>query len=170
EAVVAELLKLNVCDPACGSGHFLVAAARRIAKQVAAVQEGNPEPTVDAVRSAMHQVVAHCIYGMDLNPMGAELGNVSLRMVALEHGRPLNFRDTHSMHGNALIGATPRLLRDGIPDEAFKPIEGDDKKYARFLARTNKEERGGQIGLSGIGAGVVKDDRTAQARQLGRMA
>ncbi|HIY40740.1 MAG TPA: N-6 DNA methylase, partial [Candidatus Nocardiopsis merdipullorum] len=166
EAVVAELLKLNVCDPACGSGHFLVAAARRIAKQVAAVQEGNPEPTVDAVRSAMHQVVAHCIYGVDLNPMAVELAKVSLWMEALEPGRPLNFLDAHIKHGNALIGATPRLLRDGIPDEAFKPIEGDDKKYARFLARTNKEERGGQIGLFDIDDEVVKVDNTAHARRL----
>ena len=166
EAVVAELLKLNVCDPACGSGHFLVAAARRIAKKVAAVQEGNPEPTVETVRSAMHQVVAHCIYGVDLNPMAVELAKVSLWMEALEPGRPLNFLDAHIKHGNALIGATPRLLRDGIPDEAFKPIEGDDKKYARFLARTNKEERGGQIGLFDIDDEVVKVDNTAHARRL----
>lgn len=44
EAIVDELLSLTVCDPACGSGHFLVAAARRIAKRVAAVRESNPEP------------------------------------------------------------------------------------------------------------------------------
>ncbi len=166
EAVVAELLKLNVCDPACGSGHFLVAAARRIAKKVAAVREGNPEPTVDAVRGAMHEVVAHCIYGVDLNPMAVELAKVSLWLEALEPGKPLNFLDAHVKHGNALIGATPKLLRGGIPDEAFKPIEGDDKKYARFLAKTNKEERGGQIGLFDIDDEAVKVDNTVYARQL----
>ena len=166
EAIVAELLKLNVCDPACGSGHFLVAAARRIAKKVAAVREGNPEPTVDAVRGAMHEVVAHCIYGVDLNPMAVELAKVSLWLEALEPGKPLNFLDAHVKHGNALIGATPKLLRGGIPDEAFKPIEGDDKKYARFLAKTNKEERGGQIGLFDIDDEAVKVDNTVYARQL----
>ncbi|WP_150252490.1 Eco57I restriction-modification methylase domain-containing protein [Nocardiopsis deserti] len=166
EAVTAELLKLTVCDPACGSGHFLVAAARRIAKQVAAVREGNPEPTVDAVRSAMHEVVARCIYGVDLNPMAVELAKVSLWLEALEPGKPLNFLDAHVKHGNALIGTTPSLLKGGIPDEAFKPIEGDDKKYARFLAKTNKEERGGQAGLFDIDFESVKITNTALAQSL----
>lgn len=166
KAVTAELLKLTVCDPTCGSGHFLVAAARRIAKRVAAVREGNPEPTVDAVRSAMHEVVARCIYGVDLNPMAVELAKVSLWLEALEPGKPLNFLDAHVKHGNALIGATPKLLKDGIPDEAFKPIEGDDKKYARFLAKTNKEEHGGQLSVLDIGDVSVKVDNTAFARKL----
>ncbi|GAB3732701.1 Eco57I restriction-modification methylase domain-containing protein [Nocardiopsis nanhaiensis] len=166
EAIVSELLKLTVCDPACGSGHFLVAAARRIAKKVAAVREGNPEPTVDAVRAAMHEVVARCIYGVDLNPMAVELAKVSLWLEALEPGKPLSFLDAHVKHGNALIGATPKLLRNGIPDEAFKPIEGDDKKYARFLAKTNKDERGGQIGLFDIDDEPVQVDNTVHARRL----
>ncbi|MCX5150080.1 N-6 DNA methylase [Streptomyces sp. NBC_00320] len=147
DSIVDELLSLTVCDPACGSGHFLVAAARRIAKQVAAVRERNPEPTLDAVRHALHEVVARCIYGVDLNPMAVELAKVSLWLEALEPGKPLGFLDAHVKHGNALIGATPKLLQDGIPDEAFKPIEGDDKKFAKALERQNRFERGGQQGL-----------------------
>ncbi|MBB6119494.1 Eco57I restriction-modification methylase domain-containing protein [Nocardiopsis algeriensis] len=166
EAVVGELLELTVCDPACGSGHFLVAAARRIAKQVAAVREGNPEPTVGAVRSAMHDVVARCIYGVDLNPMAVELAKVSLWLEALEPGKPLNFLDAHVKHGNALIGATPSLIKGGIPDEAFKPIEGDDKKYARFLAKTNSAERGGQLGLFDIKSDAAGVANTALAEGL----
>jgi len=57
EAIAEALLEVIICDPACGSGHFLVAAARRIAKRLAAVREHNPEPTVDALRSAMRDVV-----------------------------------------------------------------------------------------------------------------
>ncbi|NYH50445.1 hypothetical protein HNR06_000034 [Nocardiopsis arvandica] len=166
ETIVAELLELTVCDPACGSGHFLVAAARRIAKRVAAVREGNPEPTVDAVRGAMHEVVARCVYGVDLNPMAVELAKVSLWLEALEPGKPLNFLDAHVKHGNALIGVTPSLLRGGIPDEAFKPIEGDDKKYARFLAKTNKAERGGQLGLFDIKSDAAGVTNTALAESL----
>ena len=170
DAVVAELLDLTVCDPACGSGHFLVAAARRIAKRVAAVREGNPEPTVDTVRGAMHEVVARCIYGVDLNPMAVELAKVSLWLEALEPGKPLNFLDAHVKHGNALIGATPALLKGGIPDEAFKPIEGDDKKWARFLTKTNKEERTGQLGLFDIDQAAVQVANTALAENLRRIA
>ncbi|MEU8907809.1 Eco57I restriction-modification methylase domain-containing protein [Streptomyces mirabilis] len=147
EAIVDELLSLTVCDPACGSGHFLVAAARRIAKRVAAVREQNPEPTLDAVRHALHEVVARCVYGVDLNPMAVELAKVSLWLEALEPGKPLGFLDAHIKHGNALIGATPALLAGGIPDDAFKPIEGDDKKVATYLKKLNAKERSGQSAL-----------------------
>ncbi|MFM9593136.1 Eco57I restriction-modification methylase domain-containing protein [Streptomyces scabiei] len=142
--IVAELLSLTVCDPACGSGHFLVASARRIAKRVASVRERNPEPTVDAMRHALHEVVARCIYGVDLNPMAVELAKVSLWIEAMEPGKPLGFLDAHVKHGNGLIGATPKLLADGVPDDAFKPIEGDDRKYAAGLVKRNKAQRGGQ--------------------------
>ncbi|MEV4467379.1 DNA methyltransferase [Micromonospora echinofusca] len=145
--IVDELLSLTVCDPACGSGHFLVAAARRIAKQIAAVRERNPEPTVDAVRHALREVVARCIYGVDINPMAVDLAKVSLWMEALEPGKPLSFLDAHVKCGNALIGATPALLKQGIPDEAFKPIEGDDKKYAKGLEMQNAQQRANQASL-----------------------
>ncbi|MFC8299495.1 Eco57I restriction-modification methylase domain-containing protein [Micromonospora orduensis] len=147
EAVVEELLSLTVCDPACGSGHFLVAAARRIAKRVAAVRQRNPEPTVDAVRHALHEVVARCIYGVDLNPMAVELAKVSLWLEALEPGKPLSFLDAHIKHGDGLLGATPVLIRNGIPNKAFKPIESDDEAYAKFLMNQNDKERSGQGGL-----------------------
>ncbi|WP_328473675.1 Eco57I restriction-modification methylase domain-containing protein [Streptomyces sp. NBC_00448] len=145
DAIVDELLSLTVCDPACGSGHFLVAASRRIAKRVAAVRDQNPEPTIDAVRHALHEVVARCIYGVDLNPMAVELAKVSLWLEALEPGKPLGFLDAHIKHGNALLGATPALLAGGIPDDAFKPIEGDDRKIASALKKRNATERGGQL-------------------------
>ncbi|TKA11901.1 Eco57I restriction-modification methylase domain-containing protein [Actinacidiphila oryziradicis] len=147
EGIVGELLSLTVCDPACGSGHFLVAAARRIAKRVAAVRESNPEPTSGAVRHALHEVIARCVYGVDLNPMAVELAKVSLWLEALEPGKPLGFLDAHIKLGNGLIGATPVLLRDGIPNKAFKAVEGDDPKYAAFLEKQNNEERKGQGGL-----------------------
>ncbi|MEU6624831.1 DNA methyltransferase [Streptomyces litmocidini] len=142
--IVDELLSLTVCDPACGSGHFLVASARRIAKRVASVRERNPEPPVDALRHALHEVVARCIYGVDLNPMAVELAKVSLWLEAMERGKPLSFLDAHVKHGNGLIGATPKLLSEGVPDDAFKPIEGDDRKYASALVKRNKAQRGGQ--------------------------
>ncbi|MFI6699979.1 Eco57I restriction-modification methylase domain-containing protein [Streptomyces sp. NPDC050509] len=166
ESIVNELLSLSVCDPACGSGHFLVASARRIAKQVAAVRERNPEPTLGAVRHALHEVVARCIYGVDLNPMAVELAKVSLWLEALEPGKPLGFLDAHLKHGNGLIGATPKLLRDGIPDEAFIATEGDDKKHAKALEKINAQERVGQSSLFDIDDEAVKVVNTAFARGL----
>ncbi|WP_420077170.1 Eco57I restriction-modification methylase domain-containing protein [Streptomyces sp. JL3001] len=159
--IVAELLSLTVCDPACGSGHFLVASARRIAKRVASVRERNPEPTVDAMRHALHEVVARCIYGVDLNPMAVELAKVSLWIEAMEPGKPLGFLDAHVKQGNGLIGATPKLLADGVPDEAFKPIEGDDRKYAAGLVKRNKAQRGGQDELLFDTDGLPGNERYA---------
>ncbi|SDG02393.1 N-6 DNA Methylase [Sinosporangium album] len=168
DTVVSELLALTVCDPACGSGHFLVAAARRIAKRVAAVRESNPEPTLGAVRHALHEVVARCVYGVDLNPMAVELAKVSLWLEALEPGKPLGFLDAHIKHGNGLIGATPALLREGIPNKAFKPVEGDDPKYATFLEKQNNQELAGQGGLFDLDEGT-KVANTAFAADLRRI-
>ncbi|MFD9132896.1 Eco57I restriction-modification methylase domain-containing protein [Streptomyces bottropensis] len=166
DAIVDALLSLTVCDPACGSGHFLVASARRIAKQVAAVRERNPEPTLDAVRHALHEVVARCIYGVDLNPLAVELAKVSLWLEALEPGKPLGFLDAHVKHGNALIGATPKLLRDGIPDDAFIATEGDDKKHAKALEKINQQERIGQGSLFDIDDEAVTVANTTFASGL----
>jgi hypothetical protein len=148
EDIVSELLSLTVCDPACGSGHFLVASARRIAKRVASVRERNPEPTVGAVRHALHEVVARCIYGVDLNLMAVDLAKVSLWLEALEPGKALGFLDAHVKCGNGLIGATPKLLAEGVPDDAFKPIEGDDNEYAAGLVKRNRSQRAGQDELT----------------------
>lgn len=147
---IEALLNVTVCDPACGSGHFLVGAARRIAKRVAAIRTGDPEPPPEAVRSAMRDVAGRCIYGVDVNPLAAELAKVSLWMEALEPGRPLTFLDAQIKVGNALVGATPKQLAEGLPDGAFKPIEGDDKKVAATLAKQNKAERSAQGSLFDI--------------------
>ena len=144
---VAALLSLTVCDPACGSGHFLVAAARRIAKRIAAEETGDPEPPDAVVRTALRRVVGRCIYGVDINPMAAELAKVSLWLEALEPGKPLSYLDQNIRVGNSLLGVTPALLADGLPDEAFKPIEGDDRKVAAALKKQNAAERAGQHDL-----------------------
>jgi hypothetical protein len=157
EPVVAEALKqpdaaqailrLKVCDPACGSGHFLIAAAHRLAKHLASVRIGDDEPAPEAVRTALRDVIGHCVYGVDINPMAVELCKVSLWMEALEPGKPLSFLDHRIQCGNSLIGATPALLKDGIPDDAFKPIEGDNKTVCSEYRRQNKQEREGQLRL-----------------------
>ncbi|MFJ7266417.1 Eco57I restriction-modification methylase domain-containing protein [Streptomyces sp. NPDC099050] len=166
ETVVEELLSLTVCDPACGSGHFLVAAARRIAKRVASVRESTPEPSVDGVRHALHEVVARCLYGVDLNPMAVELAKVSLWMEALEPGKALGFLDGHIKHGNGLIGATPALLRGGIPKEAFKAVEGDDTATAARWQRDNQEQREGIYTLDSELEESVNVTNTAFATEL----
>lgn len=136
------LLELTVCDPACGSGHFLVAAARRIAQRLAALRSGEDEPTPTDVRHALRDVVGRCVYGVDLNPLAAELAKVSLWLEAIEPGRALGFLDARIRVGNSLLGTTPSLLAAGVPDGAFKPLEGDDKATVSAAKKRNARERG----------------------------
>lgn len=135
------LLKLRVCDPACGSGHFLISAAHRMAKRLAAIRAGEDEPGPESVQRALRDVVGHCIYGVDINSMAVELCKVSLWIEALEPGKPLSFLDHHVKCGNSLLGTTPALMKEGIPDDALAPIEGDIKAACSELKRQNREER-----------------------------
>jgi hypothetical protein len=140
------ILALKVCDPAVGSGHFLVGAAHRLASHLAQVRaqaQGDSEPSPLYYQHALRDVIGHCLYGVDLNPMAAELCRVSLWLEAIEPGKPLSFLDHHIRVGNSLLGATPALLAKGIPDEAFISIEGDDKEICSRFKRVNKEERTG---------------------------
>jgi hypothetical protein len=137
------ILDLKVCDPACGSGHFLIAASHRLARHLARVRTGETEPSPDDYQHALRDIIGHCIYGVDINPMAVELCKVSLWMEAIEPGRPLSFLEHHIRCGNSLLGTTPALLSRGLPDDAFKPIEGDDKKYCTEWKKQNKKERQG---------------------------
>lgn len=151
------LLDLRVLDPAAGSGHFLVAAGRRIAHRLASVRTGEAEPAPEAVRHALREVVGRCLYGIDLNPMALELAKISLWLEAIEPGRPLSFLDHHLVLGNALLGATPAMLTRPIPDEAFKALSDDDKTVASTWRKSNAAEskfaQGGH-GLFALGTPV----------------
>lgn len=140
------LLELTVCDPASGSGGFLVAAARRMARRLAEVRAGEDEPTPEEVRQALHDVVDRCIYGVDMNDLAAELAKVSLWLESMEPGKPLTFLDSRIKIGNSLMGATPALLEAGIPDDAFKPLEGDLKAYASEVRKINKAQAKAKTG------------------------
>jgi hypothetical protein len=142
------ILDLKVCDPACGSGHFLIAAAHRMATRLAAVRTGDEEPSPEALRKALRDIVGRCLHGVDINPMAVELCKVNLWLEALDPGKPLSFLEHHIQCGNSLLGVTPALLKKGIPDEAFEPLEGDDKAICRIFKKKNKAEReGGQASL-----------------------
>lgn len=165
----AAILKLKVVDPACGSGHFLVAAAHRIAKRLAYVRASDGEPTPEATRKALRDVIGHCIYGVDLNPMAVELCKVSLWMETLELGKPLSFLDHHIQVGNSLIGATPALMAKGIPDEAFKPIEGDDKAVCAEYRRKNKNFREKRQSSLPFESGVTLGQMAENLREIGEI-
>lgn len=135
------LLDLTVVDPACGSGHFVVAAARRIAAALATVRTDETEPTPAALRAATADVIERCVYGVDLNDLAIEITKVALWLEAFDADRPFPFLDAHFRVGNALLGTTPELLRHNIPDAAFVPLGDDDKTWTSKLKARNKTER-----------------------------
>lgn len=138
------LLELKVVDPACGSGHFLIAAANRMAKRLASVRTGEDEPTPEFVTEAKRDVIANCIYGVDLNEMAVELCKVNLWLESIDPGKPLTFLDAHIRQGNSLLGTTPALMARGIPEDAFPTksglIEGDQNKIVSNLRKQNRDE------------------------------
>ena len=137
----AALLDLRVADIACGSGHILLAAARRIATELAVVRTGEEQPSPSAYRSALRDAICHCIYGVDLNPLAVELCKVALWLEAHIPGQPLNFLDHHIKCGNAIVGFARREeLGQGVPTEAFKTLPGDDKEVAATFRKKNKED------------------------------
>lgn len=136
----AALLAIRVLDPACGSGHFLLAAARRLALELARIRAGDDQPSEELRQQCMREVVAKCIYGVDRNPMAVELCKVALWMEAIEPGKPLGFLDAHIQCGDSLVGVfDPKLLEKGIPDGAYKPLTADVKEVCSSLKKANQD-------------------------------
>lgn len=135
------ILSIKVCDPATGSGAFLIAANNYLGKELAKIRTETEYPSEQEERTARRDVLQHCIYGVDVNPMAVELAKVSLWINACVRDLPLNFLDHHIKCGNSLIGAIPGLMEKGIPDNAFKSVEGDDRETARKISKRNRIQK-----------------------------
>lgn len=145
------ILSFSVVDPACGSGHFLLAAARRIAEvlvekrleKLDSDSSGeNATPTQAMYRKALRDVITNCIYGVDLNEMAVELTRTALWLEGYESGKPLEFLSHHIKCGNSLVGVYDlNVLNNGIPDAAYTALSGDEKEECSRLVKNNKESR-----------------------------
>ena len=153
------VLGLRVCDPACGSGHFLLAAARRLGLALARLRTGESAPGPERLREAVRDVVSHSIYGVDRNPLAVDLCRVALWIESHSAGRPLTFLDHRIRCGDSLAGVLDAdVLSAGIPDGAFAPLAGDDRAAARRLkARNRREREDGQRRLPWDGAEALAD-------------
>jgi hypothetical protein len=147
EDTAEALLGVKVLDPACGSGHFLLAAGRHIAARVARLRAGGTAGA-EEYRHALRDVARSCLHGVDRNPMAVELAKVALWIETVDPGKPLGFLDANIRCGDALLGLSDlQLLHNGIPDAAYKPLAGDNKSTAAFYAARNRDERQGQGSL-----------------------
>ena len=139
------ILSFSVVDPACGSGHFLLAAARRIAevlveKRLEKMSDAAPSQAL--YRKALRDVITNCIYGVDLNEMAVELTRTALWLEGYESGKPLEFLSHHIKCGNSLVGVYDlNVLDNGIPDAAYTALSGDEKDVALEAKKINEKER-----------------------------
>ncbi|TEU16947.1 MAG: hypothetical protein E3J21_09550, partial [Anaerolineales bacterium] len=121
--VEEQVLSFRACDPAMGSGHFLVNAAHQMTDfivetlhmtpwgPVLSEVEGNDR--VDADPAVWRRwVVERCLYGVDLSLMAVELAKLSLWLASVAEGKPLSFLDHHLRQGNSLIGARLKDLAE----------------------------------------------------------
>ncbi|MYB05782.1 MAG: N-6 DNA methylase, partial [Gemmatimonadetes bacterium] len=140
------ILNLRVLDPACGSGHFLLAAARRLAAEIARIEAGADMQDEKVRQHALREVVRHCIYGVDRNPLAVELCKAALWIETIEPGKPLTFLDAQITLGDSLIGVLdPEITANGIPAAAYKPLTGDNKGVCTDLRARNRGGRQGDL-------------------------
>jgi hypothetical protein len=122
-----DILELKVADIACGSGAFLVAAARYLAGKLveswAESGRGYGTPHQQLV-SATREVVAHCLYGADINPMAIEMCKLSLWLVSLDKTQPFSFVDDKVFVGNSLLGVTDKRQLEALH---ITPPPGDSQ-------------------------------------------
>ncbi|MBF2759130.1 MAG: ATP phosphoribosyltransferase regulatory subunit [Ectothiorhodospiraceae bacterium AqS1] len=123
----SELLDIKICDPAMGSGAFLVQVCRWLSERLveawseaesagkAITAEGNVVDNIasieplrtdlsDRLLTAQRLIAERCLYGVDINPLAVELAKLSIWLVTLAKGRPFGFLDHNFRTGDSLLG------------------------------------------------------------------
>ena len=110
-----QILDLKICDPAMGSGAFLVETCRQLADALIDAWGAHGTmpaipPDEDEVIYARRLIAQKCLYGIDRNPMAVDLAKVSLWLSTLARDHPLTFVDHAFRHGDSLVGLTRRQI------------------------------------------------------------
>lgn len=132
------VLKVNVLDPAMGSGYFLVEATEFIARflidlPLDPAAHGGDEPDLAYWK---RRVAQNCIYGVDLNPLAVDLAKLSMWLSTVSKDQPLSFLDHHLRTGNSLVGAWVTDLQPQV-----------ESKRRRRSTRAKRAEQAGQLSL-----------------------
>ncbi len=156
----AELLDLKICDPAMGSGAFLVQACRWLADRLVEAwslaeangnvvsvdgdvldlletQEPLPRDMDARIIIARRLIAERCLYGVDLNPLAVELAKLSIWLVTLAKGRPFGFLDHSLRCGDSLLGIH-RL--DQLTELSMTPNgQGQQRLFGQNIERAVQE-------------------------------
>ena len=144
-----DLLNLHVADIACGSGAFLVAAARYLSAELveawrlehALPYDGTPEQTR---LKAIRMVVARCLYGVDINEMAVEMCKLSLWLVSLDKNQPFSFVDNKILHGNSLLGVT------NLAQVEYKRIDAHPRQQMQLFEVNDLDQTAGIVDVSSV--------------------
>jgi hypothetical protein len=133
-----QILQLKVCDPAMGSGHFLVAATEYLALAIATAAGEPRDLDEEDLATIKRRVVEHCIWGVDINPLAVELAKLSLWLATASVDKPLSFIDHRLRAGNSVLSQRPSdvlaLLRGGRTRKDASLFEDAlDRQHARDL-------------------------------------
>ena len=141
-----QILDLKICDPAVGSGAFLVEACRQLGDELVRAWHNHNQvpyipPDEDETLLARRIVAQRCLYGVDRNPMAVDLAKLSLWLATLAREHPFTFLDHNLKCGDSLVGLTRRQLGDFHWREEPVRVLGQDKVEKRIqLATAGRKE------------------------------
>ena len=154
----ADILDLKVCDPAMGSGAFLVESCRQFGDELVAswkAHGGRPDIPADEdeVIFARRLVARRCLYGVDRNPVAVDLAKLSLWLVTLAKDLPLTFVDHALRTGDSLVGMAERQIaafdwKGATPDvfagDATKAALGEVARLRKAIRARGEEDEGAE--------------------------
>ena len=115
----AQILALKICDPAMGSGAFLIEAARQLGEHLRRAWDLHGAPKLpgaaDLGLHARRLVARHCLYGVDNDPFAVDLARLSLWLVTRASDQPFTFLDHALRHGDSLVGPTTTTIDPPVP-------------------------------------------------------
>jgi hypothetical protein len=141
-----QILALKVCDPAMGSGAFLVEACRQLGDALVVTwhkHEATPvlPPDEDELLHARRLVAQRCLYGIDKNEMAVDLAKLSLWLATLARDHEFTFLDHALRHGDSLLGVTARQIAafDWEPNPSLSFLEGELRRRITHASKARKE-------------------------------
>ena len=164
QPTAAQILDLKVCDPAMGSGAFLVEACRYLGDALVKAWETHGDkpqvpPDEDPLLYARRLVAQRCLYGVDKNPYAVDLAKLSLWLATLARDHPFTFLDHALRHGDSLVG----LSRDQIA--SFSLGAEAEAPPAQRRPRAQPEARRGRAACRLLALGDT-DDHAAKVKLL----
>ncbi|UYP44194.1 hypothetical protein NEF87_000479 [Candidatus Lokiarchaeum ossiferum] len=134
-----EIRKLKICDPACGSGTFLLSVLDSMGEHLAKIRSPNSYPTEIELRNARREILQHCIYGVDKNQLAVELCKISLWLRACVKDKPLNFLDNHIKCGDSLLGILEKKENLMIEPTNYKNLKCNPNIKRKLIQQLKNE-------------------------------